>query len=311
MSNPPPLREIIDPPAEVINAGLSGDLVFFIGAGVSRLLELPSWSDLALNALDDLRENSFLNFSELEQLKNLDDPKKQLSIAYLIAKDNGYHLDLTEHLKGKTEGDSIYKAINDIGCPCVTTNYDDLLAPRFIENLDGSATPLPVNRVSEKGKFFANLLNQPGTVVHLHGAIGKPETMIVTTQDYLEHYDNENVQAFLGELFRKKTVLFIGYGLEEAEILEHILRRSSAKQHTTERKHFSLQGFFLSQSPLYKNLHNYYEKSFGVHLLGFVRDHEDYNRLEGIIKAWGPQIKIRKPPLAADYDFMDEVLNEG
>ncbi len=307
MARAPDLREIFDPPDEIIQAGLNGDLVFFVGAGASMLLALPSWAGLAGYALNDLRDNDYLNYSELEQLNGLD-PKRQLSIAYSIAEDNKYKLDLTKHLVCKSDGDNIYKAINDIGCPCVTTNYDELLSPRFVDKKDGSTTAVSVNRVYEKEKFFAKLLNEPGTVVHLHGAITKPEAMVVTTKQYLEHYDHENVQEFLGELFERKTVLFLGYGLEEAEILEHILRRGSAKR-TSHRRLFALQGFFSSQKPLYENLHAYYEKSFGVHLLGFVRDHDNYKRLEGIIKSWASQIEVRKPPLAADHDFLDEVLS--
>ena len=166
---------------------------------------------------------------------------------------------------------------------------------------------MSVSRVSERDKFYAKLLDEPGTVVHLHGAISKPETMIVTTKEYLEHYDHENVQEFLGELFEKKTVLFLGYGLEESEILEHILRRGSVKT-TADRRRFALQGFFRSQQPLYENLHSYYKKSFGVHLLGFVRDHTDYTCLEMIVKSWARLIEIRKPPVANDLDLMDEVL---
>ncbi|MBW6498934.1 MAG: SIR2 family protein [Bacteroidales bacterium] len=306
MSKAPDLREIVDPPEEIIEAGLNGELVLFIGAGASMLLDLPSWSGLAGLALEDLRSHGYLNYSEIAQLRTLD-PKKQLTIANLLAGDNGYSLDLTKHLSGKTEGDSIYKAINDIGCPCVTTNYDELIAPRHSETEDGSTTSTTVYRISERNKFFAKLLDAPGTVVHLHGAIGKPETMIVTTKEYLEHYDHENVQEFLGKLFAKKTVLFLGYGLEEAEILEHILRRGRVKE-TADRKRFALQGFFQSQRPLYENLHSYYQKSFGVYLLGFVRDHKDYKCLEGIMKSWAEQIEFKKPSITSDLELMDEVL---
>jgi hypothetical protein len=59
---------------------------------------------------------------------------------------------------------------------------------------------------------------------------------------------------------------------------------------------------------LYDKLHNYYEKSFGVHLLGFIRDHENYMGLEATVKSWVSRIEIRKPPLVADKEFMDEVL---
>jgi hypothetical protein len=302
------LQETISPPEEVIQAGLDGSLILFIGAGVSRLLELPSWNELALCVLQDLRNKSLLNYSEIEQLKSLD-AKTQLSIAKLIAEQENIELNFREHLSGKTEGDSIYKAINDIGCCCVTTNYDELLSPRYINNRDGSETTVSVNRVAEREKFFAKLLNEPGTVVHLHGSISKPKTLVVSTKDYLEHYDNDNVQAFLGELFEKKTVVFLGYGMEESEVLEHILRRGQVRD-TLDRRRFAVQGFFRSQQPLYEKLHNYYEKSFGVHLLGFVRDYENYSRLETILKLWVSKIIIQPPPLQDDFEFMNEVLGD-
>ena len=313
------MREIPELPDEVVQAGLNGELVFFVGAGASMLLGLPSWGELAWQALQTLRKKHLLNFAELEQLKNLE-PKKQLSIAKLIAKENEIDLDLTAHLKGKEEGNSIYKAINDMGCVCVTTNYDELLAPRFSEIDDDplkpaevkaqTVKPQVVKRICDKSSFLAKCLDEPGTVVHLHGAISRPESMVVTTKEYLEHYDHENVKHFLGELFTKKIVLFIGYGLEEAEILEHILRRGEVKS-THDRRRFALQGYFLNQERLYGYLHQYYEKSFGVHVIGFVRDHEDYDQQEAILRAWAPQIKVRKPPLANDIALMDEVLSRG
>lgn len=311
MSKAADLREIPELPDEIIQAGLNGELVLFVGAGVSMLLGLPSWGGLARKALDALRERGLLNFSELEQLKNLE-PKKQLSIAKLIAEENEHDLDLTGYFKETVEGNSIYKSINDIGCACVTTNYDELLAPRFHEAKGDlvksmSIKPKEVIRISDKSELFAKHLDEPGTVVHLHGAISRPETMVVTTKKYLEHYDHENVRHFLRELFAKKIVLFIGYGLEEAEILEHILRRGAVES-TRDRRRFALQGYFRSEEPLYKNLHQYYEKSFGVHLIGFVRDHKDYAQQEAIIRDWVPQIQVKKPTLDADIARMNEVL---
>lgn len=309
MSKAPDLREIPELPDEIIQAGLNGELVLFVGAGVSNLLGLPSWSDLAQQVLRSLQEKRLLNFSELEQLKDLD-PKKQLSIAKLIAAEEKEELDLTRYFRGKSEGTTIYKSINDIGCVCVTTNYDELLAPRYLAVKDGSKTPATVKRICNKKEFLAKYLDEPGTVIHLHGGISDPETMVVTTKDYLEHYDDSNVQYFLGELFASKTVLFIGYGLDEAEILEHILRRGAVKS-TADRRRFVLQGYFRSQQPLYVNLLRYYEKSFGVHVIGFVRDHEDYNQQESLLRDWAPKIKINRPPLVHDMELIDKVLGNG
>jgi hypothetical protein len=117
MSKVPDLRDVPELPDEIIQAGLNGELVLFVGAGASIMLALPSWTDLASNALRILQQKGCLNFSELEQLKHLD-PKKQLSIAKLIAEENGHELKLDEYfkeiVKDKIEGNSIYKSINDI-----------------------------------------------------------------------------------------------------------------------------------------------------------------------------------------------------
>lgn len=270
------------------------------------LVGLPSWEGLAGQALEDLRQKRHLNYSELEQLKGLD-PKKQLSIAKQIAEENSITLKLEKHLAVGMGDKGIYSYLNKIGCACVTTNYDELLEPHFYHTKNGSATAVPVVRVSQKEDLLAGHLNSPGTVVHLHGSVSRPDTMVVTTKQYLEHYDDEMVKHFLGELFEKKTTLFIGYGLEEAEILEHILRRGRVRD-TKDKRRFALMPFFMSQFPLYKMLYEYYLKSFGVHLIGFVRDHKDYKQLEDIVKTWSEQIEVRPPALTVDLEFMDEVL---
>ncbi len=286
---------------------MNGNLILFIGAGISRLLGLPSWSGLADKIMEDLREKEFLDYSEIQQLKTLD-AKKRLSIAESIARDK-YNIrnQIKSCLSDASEANSIYKALNDIGSSCVTTNYDTLLSPRFNETKDGSTTAHPVKRLSDPEQYLPHWLNEPGTVIHLHGSIENPDTMIITAKDYLEHYDKEKVRVLLKHLFSNHVVLFLGYGLEEAEILEHILRWGEA-QKAQERRKFTLQGFFRSEQPLYENLYRYYEGSFGIHLLGFERDKEDYQAQERIIKSWAERIEIKKRPLADDVKFMNEVL---
>lgn len=306
LSQIPDLREIPDLPQEIKRAALDGDLVLFVGAGTSMLLDLPSWRGMAERQLECLRQNGVLNFSELEQLSSLD-PKKQLSIATQIAENNTISLDLKSGLTGFSEGNSIYKSINDIGCVCVTTNYGKLLSPRYSYAQDGSTTPATPNRIYEKNRLLTNHLDTPGTVIHLHGAVDDPKSMVVTTRKYLEHYDDSRVQEFLSDLFTRKTVLFVGYGLEEDEILEHILRRGGVRE-SGERKRFALQGYYLSEKPLYEKLYDYYQSSFGVHAIGFIRDYKNYKQQEDIFEDWGPKIVVSPPSLAADIDKINEVL---
>ena len=309
MNRIPDLREIPELPDEIVQAALDGNFVLFVGSGVSKLLGLPSWDEMARLQLEYLREEGVLNYSEIEQLGSLD-PKRQLSIAKELADENKVPLKLKTGLTGYSETDSIYKSINDIGCVCVTTNYDELLAPRYNRTDDGSETSASTNRIYKTEDFHTNHLDTPGTVIHLHGSVIKPKTMVVTTSDYLAHYDNDHVQEFLRYLFEKKTVLFIGYGLDEAEILEHIFRRGRTKV-GEERKRFVLQGYFMREKLLYERLYKHYKGSFGVHMLGYIRDHKNYKQQEMILEDWIPKILVKSSSLAADMDIMDQVLGNG
>lgn len=295
-------------PPEIREAALDGKLVLFVGAGASMLLGMPSWSGLALNALEGLRAAEKINYSELEQLKKLN-PKIQLSIAKQIASSTGYDLQLPQYLQVNKSG-RIYEIINSIGAACVTTNYDHELSPVSFEEKDESKTKPSTRRISGAENLNISELKVLGTVTHLHGDIFNESQMIVSTKDYLAHYDVENVQFFLERLFSEKTVLFIGYGLEEAEILEHILRRAQVSSDDGKRKRFTLQPFFKSEEPLYQRLSAYYQESFGVHLVGFSKDDRGYEQLEQVIEHWASKLEVGAFALVDDIAEIDRVINE-
>jgi len=311
----PVIKDMIKIPDEVKDAAINGTLIFFIGAGVSRLAGLPGWYQWAQNILEQLREKGLMSCAEIEQLKTLE-PRKQLSIAKIIAERKSSNLDFIKSLEQESEHD-IYRLINKIGCACVTTNYDKLLKTDFpkdatLSNITNGTDTTSTEHIRVWGKedlLEANL-RTPGNIVHLHGCIDDPENMIITTGDYLSHYDNEFVKVFLTNLFDKYTVVFLGYGLEEIDIFEYILKKGQTKKEST-RKRFYLEGFFGYQEELCKNLIDYYSVYFGVHLLGFKRDKNDFNQLTEILKKWSSELKVNSPALVDDLSFIDEVLNNG
>ena len=92
MSKAWPPSPVPMPPEEIVLAAKERRLVIFVGAGISNLMGCPSWPELAKRALNQLADSNRITYGDVDQLLHLD-PKKQLSIAELIAKSDGAELD--------------------------------------------------------------------------------------------------------------------------------------------------------------------------------------------------------------------------
>lgn len=314
------LKELVDVPEEVKQAALDRRLVLFIGSGVSRRMGLPSWGGFAERVLNDLATQNKIDFSELQMLKNLD-PRKVLSIARII--DKNRDLDFTQYFKQSSikETSKVYESLNQIPCTFVTTNYDCLIRPQQMTFDNSTITNKPLRRISQRRDLKSVYLDELGNVIHLHGSIKDQDSMIITTSDYLAHYTNKIVQEFLKDLFRLKTVVFLGYGLDEIELLEHILRHgkadtanidSSKKLGDTckESRLFSIQGFYGYEFPTYYRLREYYNESFDLELIGYSKDRNDHRCIDDIMEKWAAEIVARPISLTERIEIMKKVVLE-
>ncbi|GAB1354164.1 hypothetical protein MASR1M12_29020 [Erysipelotrichia bacterium] len=293
-------------PPELIDAANSGALVIFVGAGISRLVGLPGWDGFAASVLQQLVSSKIIDYYQESQIKSIPDARKWLSIANIIAKKADHEIDYNQLFTIKTPKNPIYEHLNQYKCTFVTTNYDKLIAPAHWKGV-----PEENWRYYERKDILPDKLDKD-FVIHLHGCISVPKSMIVTTKDYLEHYTNENssVAAFLQHLFSKKTVLFIGYGLEEVEILEYILK-FSAQREQNHKQIFILQGFFDSNKPLFDSLEAFYKESFNAELIGYSLNQNSYSQQEKIIENWLQKLKFGNLSLA-EYSLamIDELKSE-
>ena len=324
---------IPDVPQGVQEAAQLGNLVPFIGAGVSRLAGCPSWIGFADGALQLLIRTGNLSYSEYDQIKDLN-PRVKISLARALAKEKGVAIDYRAllHTVPKHEhkdGCDLYSNLFRLGNVFVTTNYDEWLDDDRIpqstplarpENVD--STQLNRMRVVYKvEEFLPSLLSRPKTVVHLHGSVNEPEKMILTTQDYLRHYANDRwstnrgqenqVLTMLEELFRNKTILFIGYGLEEMEILEYAISKASTREYGKKREqHYMLRGFLSHEYSLSQSLASYYMNEFGIKMVSFNRDERDWSQLTNVIEKWASDIPASEPLISLKKQEMESWLDE-
>lgn len=322
---PPGLRE----------AALVGRLVPFIGAGVSRLAGCPGWADFADGALRQLIHKGKLTYSQLDQLKNLN-PRVKLSIAKTLAEETTTQIDFeallhptprSKHLNGQR----LYNSLFVLGNIFVTTNYDRWLdepvarpAPSAAPSASPS-TPSPVKpmrSVYSLNQFLPATLTEANTVIHLHGSVADSKSMILTTRDYIGRYANDHrtgdaslenrALTFLEHLFAHHTVLFIGYGLEELEILEYVILK--AKPQTTpannEARHFLLQGFFSHEETLMRRMETYYLHECGIQLIPFLRDHKDHGQLLEVLEDFAQHIPISAPLALEQAQLLEDLAHK-
>jgi len=291
-------------PPEIENAAQSGELVVFVGAGISRLINCPSWDGFADKVLDQLVPEG-IDYHELSQISGIKDPRKRLSIAKIIARKRKLKIDYGSVFSVTLQPGNVYSCLNSFNSSFVTTNYEKYLRPD-----SRTVHPEAEWRFYRRNELLNLTLDKNGNVVHLHGCLDDPESMIITTKDYLEHYSSKEVETFLRYLFEKKTVLFLGYGLEEIEVLEYILRRGQVATRTGNEpyRRYILQGFFNAEMALFELLREYYRESFGTELIGFPKDYKNYHQQVEILAAWSKKLKFGGVALVDEVAAMEDEI---
>ncbi|MDY0038922.1 MAG: SIR2 family protein [Desulforhabdus sp.] len=302
-------------PAALKLAALQRKLVPFVGAGVSQLGGCPGWNAFADDALKFFIEKGKLSHAQLDQMSALSSRVK-LSVALELEKTHKIEIDfkaLLQPSKNKKDiGDKIYRDLSNLSTTFITTNYDDWLiqgSPATLHIKSGSspsaANPPDILRTAiyKLTDISAVNLDIHNAVFQIHGSFHDRESMVLTTVQYLDRYASHRIDGktnhenqfltFLQTLFSLKNVLFVGYSLNELEILEYVVQKGIEKQkiNREEPTHYVLQGFFSHELELARSLESYFLQ-FGIGLLPFSRDKNDWLQLVAVIERYAQEIPL-------------------
>jgi hypothetical protein len=329
LSTTPPI------PNGLLEAAKWGALVPFIGAGVSRLAGCPSWMQFADATLTWLIRKGEFTHSQLDQIKDLN-PRVKLSLARALATEKNVAIDFRSLLhpaawREHENGRRIYNSLFALGKIFVTTNYDEWLdeqipqpspSARPSSEAADQPSPKPMRVVYKPQELLPSLLDEPGTVIHLHGSLLAPAQMILSTRDYINQYANDRVSGspekenrvltFLDFLFKNRTVLFIGYGLDELEILEYVISKAGSPPRSTGRecRHYIIQGFFSHEEALLRSMKSYFLNECGIQLIPFRRDEKDWDQLIDVLEVFAKRMPASRPLVLKKMQDMESLLDE-
>ena len=277
----------------ICNAQKSGRLVVFVGAGLPALWGCCRWKEMARSLIDSCYENNGIDYWEREVLlaKYSATPRKLITIAKSIfeSKFSGdkYISALEETLEIVPEQQKKYSSLMSNlfswGAIFVTTNIDSHFSEIFDPEILDST-----NVHYKLGDYSL----EPKNITHLHGVIKDKSSLVMTVDEYLSKYHDSGFKDFLEGIFsdEENCILFIGYGIDEMEIIDFMVHKYSSKKEILSLSEFTkrfyvLLPFFQQEEQLCEYEQRYFDQ-INMTIIPYSINKNGYAQLDGILAEW-------------------------
>lgn len=213
-----------------------GNIAFWIGAGVSKLVGYPLWEEFVNQLVQIYQVLNFNNYEYLRKKELIKELKKDREFEKILEIIKSYDKELFERNVQKifksveqnpNKDISIFNIVSKFvrhRVIIITTNLDIELENILRKNLGINEEQISI--VSEDGGGSLDKY-----IYYLHGRIDKPDSWVLTETDYAEVYDNEPrvCSKFLEKFLKQLEVLVImGYSLSEKEIYRKFFKRATS-----------------------------------------------------------------------------------
>ena len=292
------IADLPELPPEIKRAINNGKLAIFIGAGVSRFFGCDSWVNLAKKLVKRCQLDGLINHLEEDVLLKESNKVKLISICHKILEKKAFMDEMKKSLNNDkvdelNRDNKKFQIYNDLYClsnTIITTNAD-----RFIDKLFNEG-----NIYSESDNLIvSNIANN--SLYKIHGCISNEKDLVFTTKRYIKVYTDTKFNEFIKEFFEQYTVLFLGYGLEEIELLERIFKSTYTMQK------FYLRGYFKHEKRV-TEFESQYFKGIGVNVIPFSKDKNGYEQLKIIIAEWKKEADTKTYNMQNSFIDIDNAL---
>lgn len=290
-------------PPEIIKAVNEKNLSLFLGAGVSRLVGCCGWRELAKRVLHRCLLTRCIHYTQHDRLIRDRNCKKIITICHELLAQKGleqeFYSELESAVKGK--GDllakrNIYKELAGVPALHITTNVD--------QHFDSFFSP---ERITYKVEDFDAQRIDRYKLYHIHGSIVDRTSLVFTVPRYIQRYSDPRFQQFLFKIFQENVILFLGYGMEEYELLDFLIPKFDPMK-GKERKHFILLPYYRGEEDALR-LDSLYFNSLGVRIKGYEKDEHGYTQLYDIVRNWNKEIMQTSTALFDEIKEIEDAVD--
>jgi SIR2-like domain len=260
-------------PKDLVDQIARGKGAVFVGAGLSQGAGLPGWPGL-LRQMLDWSEKHGKELSDREELEHYIDNGELLLVAEemreRLGKDHFRRFMAEIFRKPGLKPTAAQMLLPQIPfAAALTSNYEVLLESAY--TVARGAMP-HVFTHEDYPELSAALRTGEFYVLKVHGTIDRIQTLVLGQSDYREvMHANLPYRQHLTTLFSSMTVLFLGFGLTDPDILLLLDElRVTFKDYTG--KHYALMS--IRNVPAIKQKR--FEKDFGIEIIPYTPAQPDH-----------------------------------
>lgn len=294
---------------EILRAAEEGKLIFFLGAGVSRIMGVQGWDGFS----ESLIRKAFSEYKDqMAIIRDIKDSKERITIAYKKFEDDGnleefyscFGAALKPNLDIFNSKKNIYKILSQFDATFLSTNADNLFEDILGHELcheDCKTADINDVRIRRQSRLFY-LHGHYTDNIDIHN-----NNLVFTAPQYVERYNDGGFKDFLEAAFQNNNViLFIGYGLNEFEIMDYIVTKAGHSQKSPQ-KVYVLYGFCESDEIIFRAKKSYFE-ALNIKMIPFDMSIKGYDSLLDVLESLCED--FRKRTIVPTSTIIHEAINE-
>jgi WD40 repeat protein len=270
VSFPPPLVKVLR----------SRELALFVGSGLSLGADVqgnfPTWKQLPQLLIDACERLGRLDATRAKARRDLFTGHHRLetmlsdlgSLKTILGRD--YQRALTDIFRpANAAPGAAHRAMAQFEVRAIlTTNYDSLL------ELTPEAQHRQLYTWMESEKALGDLESGRNVLLKLHGTAERSETVVMTADEYSSVRADPSFRAVLSHLLQRFTCFFIGYGMNDPQDLDLVLKWNADAFRSATRRHYALL-----KDPLDNDIDRY-DREYNVQVIPY----DDYAQLPLILQ---------------------------